>query len=654
MAWKERHVARLGPVLRAVGLLVSVFAVVFLGDMLLELGRPAFAELGKYGYGDAAYLVVHKARDELQGTLAFAASAASAVWIVGLAGTAAAGIPSEREDDTWISLLGTSLTGGEILRGKALGALHRWRAAGLAAVGLWTFGLVAGAIHPLAFALTLVLFAVYSAFALALGSFLGLRARSTTRAMVATMSVLFVLNGGYLMCVVPLVDRAGEVWVTAPIMPYVVALSAERYAPVQALFGMYPVDNINMRLDTIVGLVLTCGVSLVGYGVAAVVLGVAAIDGFDRAADRPRRPPGSLAALDEKLAAVVASRAGGGRTGRCRDLTHAEERPMPFGPIIDAELTRLARQRRWYVLRVALGLGLLALLYEVQRETLWISAAGPGWSDDWRLQYVASAILRASLIGQTVAIFFLAPMLVAGAIAEEKQRKTLHYLLASRLSSFEIVAGKLVARLLLVAMPVLMVAPVAITAAIFGRIPVAMVLMIYGATFTTVVFEAALAILVSTLARRGREAILFMFLLGLAWFVGPILLQNVLTGLREPWPTLYYRWIEPINAPLIELSPLVLVMRPLAGRAGDPLPGRVQSMMVHQAIRIGKARCWPWRRGPSGPPSAAGTARRSDVPRGPASAGSWPADGGLEPAGSATTRCSGRRPTAPPARGSSP
>ena len=303
MAWKERHVARLGIVLRSIGMLASVFAVVFLGDMLLELGRPAFAELGKYGYGDAAYLVVHKARDELQGTIAFAAASACTIWIVGLAGTAAAGIPSEREDDTWISLLGTSLTGWEILRGKALGALHRWRVAGLAAVGLWTFGLVAGAIHPLAFALTLALFATYTAFALALGSFVGLRARSTTRAMVATLAVLFVLNGGYLMCVVPLVSGSGDLLLTAPIMPYVVAVAAERYAPVQALFGMYPVDNINMRLDTIVGRLLTCSLSLVVYGMAAAVLGVVAIDGFDRAADRPRRPPGSLAALDERLAA---------------------------------------------------------------------------------------------------------------------------------------------------------------------------------------------------------------------------------------------------------------------------------------------------------------------------------------------------------------
>jgi ABC-type transport system involved in multi-copper enzyme maturation permease subunit len=300
MAWKERYVARAGPALRAVGLLTTVFAVVFLGDVLLDLGRPAFAELALYGYGDAA-TVVHKARDELNETLAFAAAAACAIWVVGLAGTAAAGQPSEREGDTWISLIGTTLTGGEILRGKALGALRRWRIAGLAAFALWTFGLVAGAIHPLGYALTLALFAAYTAFALALGSFLGLRARSTARAMAATIAVLFVLNGGYLLCLFPFAGRLDELWLTAPVMPFVIDLAPERYAPVQVFFGTYPADNINLRLDTVVARLLTCAVSLVFYAAATAGLAIAAVDGFDRAADRPRRPPGFSAALAESI-----------------------------------------------------------------------------------------------------------------------------------------------------------------------------------------------------------------------------------------------------------------------------------------------------------------------------------------------------------------
>ena len=49
---------------------------------------------------------------------------------------------------------------------------------------------------------------------------------------------------------------------------------------------------------------------------------------------------------------------------------------------------------------------------------------------------------------QGIAVLLLTPTLVAGVIADERQRKTLHYLLASRLSSGEIILGKLAARLL--------------------------------------------------------------------------------------------------------------------------------------------------------------------------------------------------------------
>ncbi len=301
MAWKERHVARLGPALRSVGLLATIFSAVFLGESLLDLGRPALAEVAKYGYGDAPAGVVHKVRDELNATIAPAGAVAAMVWIVGLAGTTAAGIPSEREDDTWISLLATPLSGVDVLRGKALGALHRWRVPGLVALFLWTFGLVAGAIHPLGYALTLALFATYTAFALALGSFLSLHMRSTTRAIVATVAVLFVLNGGYLLCLLPVAGRIDDLWLSAPVMAYILDVAPERYAPVQALFGTI-VDTINLRVDPIAHRLLACLVSVVGYGIAAIVLAIAAIDGFDRVADRPRRPPGFSTELAEALA----------------------------------------------------------------------------------------------------------------------------------------------------------------------------------------------------------------------------------------------------------------------------------------------------------------------------------------------------------------
>jgi hypothetical protein len=280
MAWKERHVARLGPVLRAIGRLATVVSAVFLAAALFDLARPAFAELVTFGYGDSPE-VVHDARDELNDAIAMTAAAIAMIGIAGLALTTAAGIPAERDGDTWVSLLATPLTGDDILRGKALGAIHRWRAALAAALLLWTFGLVAGAINPLGYALTLALFASYTAFALALGSFVSLHARSTTRAVVWTIAVLFVLNGGYLMCLVP-IGGHGSLF-TTPLMPYRLAVAPE--------------PTTTRAAD--------CVASLLGYGFAAAVLGGIAADGFDRAADRPRRPPGYSVALAEALEAAT-------------------------------------------------------------------------------------------------------------------------------------------------------------------------------------------------------------------------------------------------------------------------------------------------------------------------------------------------------------
>lgn len=255
---------------------------------------------------------------------------------------------------------------------------------------------------------------------------------------------------------------------------------------------------------------------------------------------------------------------------------------MPFGPIVDAELTRLARQKRWYVLRFALGLGLLFLLYAGYQNVQNLPWGRSSMGQEWVIRMAANQILGITLVGQSIVVFFLAPMLTAGAIAEEKQRKTLHYLLASRLSGAQIVVGKLAARLLLVVIPVAMAVPVVIIAAILGGLDLEILLAIYGLTLATVVFEASLAILISVLARRGREALLLTFLVGAAWFLGPVLLETTLTDLREPWPSIYHRWIEPINDTLLELTPLGVVRGPMPNQAA--VYARVRSTMVHQAL----------------------------------------------------------------------
>ena len=67
-------------------------------------------------------------------------------------------------------------------------------------------------------------------------------------------------------------------------------------------------------------------------------------------------------------------------------------------------------------------------------------------------------------------ILLLVPALFGGVIADEKQRKTMHYLMASRLSSAEIVLDKLAARLLHVGAFILLGLPVMSLLTLFGGV----------------------------------------------------------------------------------------------------------------------------------------------------------------------------------------
>ena len=148
MAWKERHFARTDVLTKMVVLpatiLVSVFIVLVVG--LDEPIVRAFADLwqrGLRGWGTSG--------DEMVKHLRVVSAWYVAIWLLALAGASASSVAVEREEDTWVSLTSTPLTGWEILRGKALGAIWAQRGFGMVPLGLWTFGLLTGSVHPLGF-----------------------------------------------------------------------------------------------------------------------------------------------------------------------------------------------------------------------------------------------------------------------------------------------------------------------------------------------------------------------------------------------------------------------------------------------------------------------------------------------------------------------
>ena len=83
---------------------------------------------------------------------------------------------------------------------------------------------------------------------------------------------------------------------------------------------------------------------------------------------------------------------------------------------------------------------------------------------------IGQAVFRTFIFAQGIAILLLTPALVAGVVAEEKRRKTLHYLLASRLTSGEIILGKLAARLLHVGVFLAIGLPIISLLSLFGGV----------------------------------------------------------------------------------------------------------------------------------------------------------------------------------------
>ena len=228
---------------------------------------------------------------------------------------------------------------------------------------------------------------------------------------------------------------------------------------------------------------------------------------------------------------------------------------MLLGPVFRVELMTTARRPRYYVVRFLYGLIILAQVYLTYQANSW--RLGSGELGLKEMADFGQGLFTTFAVVQGIVILLLTPALVGGSIADERQRKTLHYLLTSDLSSGEIVLGKLAARLLQVVVLVALGLPVVSLLGLFGGIDFQILWMTYGGTLTTAWFLATASILVSVFARRPREAILLIYVLELAWLAVPPLLMELMPQWVEPWPTIA-EWVNPALAYVVATSPIGL------------------------------------------------------------------------------------------------
>ncbi len=189
------------------------------------------------------------------------------------------------------------------------------------------------------------------------------------------------------------------------------------------------------------------------------------------------------------------------------------------GPVLHWELLRAWRRPGFHVLRygylafiVFQFLVMSANLAAAERESLQRYNAMLPQEQKYALimdrQAFALDYLALLLEQQLVLIVFLTPAVTGGALAQEKERGTLAALLGTELSAWEIVIGKLLGRLAVLAQIALVPLPLITILAIYaGMGGVRLLVAILQPAVLTVALAAA-SLLCSVWTRQTRDAIL--------------------------------------------------------------------------------------------------------------------------------------------------
>ena len=297
MLWKELFIPRVPVFYRPLGLSIALVLAGLLAWGTTDFAIPAFRELWANGYGVAAS---GSARAALHAYLRIVGTGISLVVALGVASDAAAGITTEREKDTWISLISTPLSGMEIVRAKMLGAAWSTRHTAAVLVVLGLAGVLAGSLHPLGLLAVLLELAALTWFAAALGTWISLRSQDTTRAVARVMAGLVLVNGGSLLVTLPLLSFRPLAFVGCT--PVLLAASLASYGDVLAQPAVSTLGSISdtglSRLWFGHGTEMFVAVlaNVLGYAAGAWALTRSAGRGFDAQLDRP---PVMTSAVDE-------------------------------------------------------------------------------------------------------------------------------------------------------------------------------------------------------------------------------------------------------------------------------------------------------------------------------------------------------------------
>jgi ABC-type transport system involved in multi-copper enzyme maturation permease subunit len=195
------------------------------------------------------------------------------------------------------------------------------------------------------------------------------------------------------------------------------------------------------------------------------------------------------------------------------------------GPLLFYDLLRTARRGRYVLLRCIYGSLLLATLiwlylsWFAARNLDLLSLFASAEVENKRLSNFASSFFSIFMGVQFAAVLLLTPAYAAGAIAEEKERRTLEFLFATGLSDREIIWCKLIARcgnmllLMLTGLPILAVMQ------FLGGVDPNLVLAGFAATGMTILSLASASLVASIRSDKTLDAMSLTYLWVLMFLV---------------------------------------------------------------------------------------------------------------------------------------
>jgi ABC-2 type transport system permease protein len=245
------------------------------------------------------------------------------------------------------------------------------------------------------------------------------------------------------------------------------------------------------------------------------------------------------------------------------------------GPIFEKELVVSSRRRRNYVLRFAY-IALLSFFIVMA----WIPTASMYSGAAYRaarMSVMGLAIVSTICFYQFIMTQFAAVIMLSTAISDEIYHKTLGLLMTTPITSFQIVMGKLLSKLLQILLLIGISFPLLVIIRVFGGVPWSYVLSSFCITIAASLFAGALTLYFSIKGRYAYAVILkSIFFLAVLYLFIPIIiffLMVLIARNTSPFAAMKFIYFLSLFNPFIQMyiSTGSLITGGIVGRVGMSL-----------------------------------------------------------------------------------